>query len=550
MALLGILFVNLPSFAFPIADAFGPPWPDAGRGEVAAWWFVQAFCQLKFVSLYSLLFGAGMVVLVDRARDSGRGWSRPLRRLAVLLCFGVLHAVFLWHGDILVCYAMMATLLLVAIRLPGAWLAGLGVATLLIGAAARSSWLALHAGTFDAAISSRSEPRPPGDARSSMSDSTSNSGPSSIARSASSSTSRSTASPTAGATTSAATGAAPSAAPVAAQRAAHVAARIAIVSTAGLLALEFPLSPRPESASELPLSWDDWIASEGRRSAEELDRWSAAHADLGPIARVLALGRESDWNPADPLAIAFETQVLRDGPYLDACAFRTVVAAALEVDGFAEWNWHVLALFFLGAGAMRLGFFGPGGRRWRSAMLLLLPIGLVGENWWAWINLRAMAEWDPRLVSWEPWRPFAAVAMMFGYVGAISWALERCMPRVVVASLSAVGRMGLTGYIGESVLAAFVMYSWGLGSYGTWSRVGLIPLALVIYAVIAAFALTWSRRFPAGPLEWLWRRAVDPGWRPPAAAPPLPAPSAAVPGAPPRSRYPPRLRPSELGRRT
>jgi uncharacterized protein len=112
VALLGIFAVNIQFFAMPLVDYVIEPVP-AGRGpaEVVCWAIVKAFFEFKFISIFSLLFGAGLIVQMRRAEAAGRE-LRPLylRRLVVLGVIGLLHGIFLWYGDILFMYSGVALL--------------------------------------------------------------------------------------------------------------------------------------------------------------------------------------------------------------------------------------------------------------------------------------------------------------------------------------------------------------------------------------------------------------------------------------------------------
>lgn len=69
---------------------------------------VLLFVDGKFVTLFSFLFGLGFSIQLDRAERRGADLGKTyFRRLFVLLGFGVVHAYFLWHGDILQAYALM-----------------------------------------------------------------------------------------------------------------------------------------------------------------------------------------------------------------------------------------------------------------------------------------------------------------------------------------------------------------------------------------------------------------------------------------------------------
>ncbi len=73
----------------------------------------------KMRALFSLLFGASMLLFIERADAAGRdGDVIQLRRLGWLLLFGYLHYILLWWGDILFLYAVAGVLALFMRELP------------------------------------------------------------------------------------------------------------------------------------------------------------------------------------------------------------------------------------------------------------------------------------------------------------------------------------------------------------------------------------------------------------------------------------------------
>lgn len=121
-ALLGILLVNIAFFAHPISDPFNFG-ADQGGANATVAWLTAFLAQGKFYPLFSLLFGLGFAVQLERARASGRGFVPVyLRRLLVLLAIGVLHGVFVWAGDILTVYALLGFLLLLLGMARSRWL--------------------------------------------------------------------------------------------------------------------------------------------------------------------------------------------------------------------------------------------------------------------------------------------------------------------------------------------------------------------------------------------------------------------------------------------
>lgn len=112
-ALLGILLVNVglfsgPEFWLQIGGMGGYSGLDAALNFLVTFLF-----QAKFYSIFSFLFGMGLVMQTMRAEARGVASGGFLaRRLAVLAVFGAIHAVFIWSGDILLTYALLGFLFL------------------------------------------------------------------------------------------------------------------------------------------------------------------------------------------------------------------------------------------------------------------------------------------------------------------------------------------------------------------------------------------------------------------------------------------------------
>ena len=112
-ALLGILLMNIIAFGM-FAGAYNDPTVTGGStgGNLAVWAVLHVLAEGKMRCLFSLVFGAGVILLTSRL-EATRGESGDIyyRRTLWLLLFGVLDAYLLWVGDILFPYAMCALLL-------------------------------------------------------------------------------------------------------------------------------------------------------------------------------------------------------------------------------------------------------------------------------------------------------------------------------------------------------------------------------------------------------------------------------------------------------
>ena len=120
LAMLGILVLNIQIFAMPFesyGNAFG-----YGNVEGSNYWVFtlsMVLGDMKFMAIFSMLFGAGMVLFIERLLETGRSaYAIHYRRMAWLLAIGFIHAYMIWYGDILVGYALCGMILVWFRRMP------------------------------------------------------------------------------------------------------------------------------------------------------------------------------------------------------------------------------------------------------------------------------------------------------------------------------------------------------------------------------------------------------------------------------------------------
>ncbi len=135
-ALLGILLINIRSFTMIEAAYMNPGAVGLLKGiDHVVWWLTTLLAEQKFMSLFAMLFGAGMVLMYERRDRTGLPSARVhYRRMAGLFVIGLLHAYVLWYGDVLVLYAICGCGLFLVRKLKAGWLFALGTVFLLIGA--------------------------------------------------------------------------------------------------------------------------------------------------------------------------------------------------------------------------------------------------------------------------------------------------------------------------------------------------------------------------------------------------------------------------------
>ena len=97
------------------------------------------------------------------------------------------------------------------------------------------------------------------------------------------------------------------------------------------------------------------------------------------------------------------------------------------------------------------------------------------------------------------------VAMTIGHFALFQLFWRRNAAPRIKTLLANMGRMALTLYLGQSLIAAFIFSGFGMGLWNSLSWAQLCLVALAILAVEALFATLWFSIYRYGPAEWLWR---------------------------------------------
>lgn len=135
LAVMGILWANIVAFGQPSSAYFKPASFLVPAGDPGGWMWIVQFVLIdgKMRGLFTLLFGAGMVLFMDKAW--ARGATRWLQawRLVILACFGLFHFYFIWFGDILFGYAAYGLLALLCMKWRPKTQLGVGIGGYLLG---------------------------------------------------------------------------------------------------------------------------------------------------------------------------------------------------------------------------------------------------------------------------------------------------------------------------------------------------------------------------------------------------------------------------------
>lgn len=113
-ALAGVLLVNVGAFTlYFFLDPAARAALSTAEFDVVARWLHRALIDRKAITLFSLLFGMGFAIQLERAKARGSDGLRLfVRRLGVLFGIGLIHAALIWWGDVLLMYAILGLLLI------------------------------------------------------------------------------------------------------------------------------------------------------------------------------------------------------------------------------------------------------------------------------------------------------------------------------------------------------------------------------------------------------------------------------------------------------
>ena len=419
IAILGIFLMNtwtfsLPQNAYTNLNAYTTDWvqgdtqqpghfPDDHElvhgADFYTYCAIHLVADMKFITMFSMLFGAGILLQGERA--AGRGlppWRIHYGRMAVLLLFGLAHAYLIWYGDILITYAMCGMLLFPLRKAPAGYLLLLGILM------------------------------------------------------------------------------------------------VAMASVINFATMEKVDISLPGGVGVLQ-SFSDWNTSqiEGKSGND------------------------------------FELAAYR-GTWSDEMKHRVPTSFSGDTDGFITWSlWRCGGCILIGMALHKRKFFhGLWSREaYASIAALAIPIGWavtgMGIIFNETIGWTDTALDEPASSVFSVW----GLGVEFNYWGSIITELGYLSLGVLVAiwaaqhgrevlrrclwPLRAIGRMALSNYIAQSLIAGMIFYGHGFGLFGTMTRFQLLGVVFSVWIVQLIVSPIYLSMFRQGPLEWLWHRLVY--WR-------------------------------------
>lgn len=494
-ALIGILLMNVEFFNRAIADMGTGMQSGLSGADFWVSYFVQYFVAGKFWTIFSLLFGMGFAVMLTRAERAQRSFLIPyLRRIAALAVFGALHSIFLFAGDILFSYAVGATALLVVLYGKAKWIVAAIVLCIGCGFLPDMEWMFGIAGALAffglAAWWLRGEQRmkrfgqPPVFGFILM---------------------------LLGALALAA-GAVTWIVPDMPREARFGTPTMGLaLFVLGYLTSKYhePKVARPWRLGTGIYCFAFFMMAASGASMYLFPHKSAAVVTKAEAKEVQerAAERAKNHNEREQ-KIQRETRVLSTGTYGEAVAMRAerLVEHAKGEVGFATL---LIGMFLIGVGFVRSGVMENTRAHlplFRKLAMFALPLGIGMGLLGSGIAMHPVPDSDGA----DGWQLAMGLQMLgnlpasLGYVSLVILMLHSASAFNKVSILAPVGRMALTNYLAQSLIASTFFFGYGFGNWGL-SRVDQMLFVAVVVVLQIGFSHFWLARFRYGPMEWLWR---------------------------------------------
>lgn len=142
----------------------------------------------------------------------------------------------------------------------------------------------------------------------------------------------------------------------------------------------------------------------------------------------------------------------------------------------------------------------------RRLLFFSLPVAIAGNLMLAHYGSKSSYvefTWDT--VLYMIGLGYGGPAMTFVYISIIAHCYYKGYFAKLANAIAKTGRMALTNYLSQSLIATTLFFSYGFGLYGKVNIWQGMLLTLAIYVVQVIWSHYWLQHFRFGPMEWLWR---------------------------------------------
>lgn len=237
-----------------------------------------------------------------------------------------------------------------------------------------------------------------------------------------------------------------------------------------------------------------------RPAAEDVEAaaaWQGFRPSPTEVARLIQENRKSSW----------WSLVVRRAP--ETFGFQTIIF-------LASFGWTISARMLVGMALFKLDVL-SGRRPPRFYLRLSMAAYAIGIPIVCLAMFGLLArDFDPAFLFRVGLQvnQFGSLFVAIGHACLLLWCYQTGRLASAFGLLADVGRMALTNYLAQSLIATTFFYGYGFAQFGQWDRVHLCAVVLAIWILQLTWSQIWLREFRFGPVEWLWRSLTYGRWQP------------------------------------
>ena len=232
-----------------------------------------------------------------------------------------------------------------------------------------------------------------------------------------------------------------------------------------------------------------------------LTAWSLKYWEPQEIQELCA-----DWTPSAE-DIAYEVNAMR-GSWIDQMEIRVEASFFMQTFIFLySMVWKIISMMLLGMGLYKSGILtaSKSVSFYKTMAIWCLMVGLGLGAFGGHKNMLHEYECTYSFFAGTKYNTFSSVFMVLGYIGLLMWAAKSKIGPALEKWLAPVGRMALTNYLMQSIIATTIFYGHGFGLFGTMGRASHWLVIIPVWTFQILFSKWWMDRFKFGPAEWGWR---------------------------------------------
>lgn len=214
----------------------------------------------------------------------------------------------------------------------------------------------------------------------------------------------------------------------------------------------------------------------------------------------------AQWAPAQEV-IDEEIAHYRGG-FTEQMQSRVPETVMMQSFVFFWWTlWRAGGLMLVGMALFRLGVLSAerDAAFYRRMALIGLPVGYALVGYGIYSSTVDGFSMEYTMFLGSQFNYWGSLLVSLGYIGVVMLAVQSGWLPSLQARLAATGRMALTNYLAQSLIATFIFYGHGLGMYERTTRPAQVLIVVAIWALQLLWSPWWLQRFRFGPFEWLWR---------------------------------------------